>query len=40
MERGTHAMLDVFNVGRFAEECEACPLLGFGGLDGVNGVVE
>jgi hypothetical protein len=40
MERGTHAMLSVFDVGRFVEECDARLLQSLGGLDGVDGMVE
>jgi hypothetical protein len=40
MERGTQATPGVFDVGHFAEECEARPLQGLGDLDRVDGVVK
>jgi hypothetical protein len=40
MEHGTHAMLSVFDIGRFVEECDARLLQSLGGLDGVDGMVE
>jgi hypothetical protein len=40
MECGTHATLGVFDVSRFAEECDVCLLQSLGSLDGVDGMVE